>query len=199
MSFMRQAKPAGPWQFVAGAAVCCVLGWFAFVRGTSVPVLSLADLGFHELGHLLTYVFPDVVTATMGSVTQVAVPWALAAYFFVVRKDLFGGVVCMAWTATSLQNASVYIADAPWEQLPLIGGYHDWAFVLGPEHFDVLHRAEDIAAVVKGAGLVVLLNALLICIVGMALALRPGSSRAPVPGSSARRASASAENYGVST
>lgn len=172
MNSMRQTKPMSPWTGAAGAAVCSVLGWFALVRGTSVPILSLADLGVHELGHLLTYVFPDVVTAMMGSIFQVAVPWALAAYFFVARRDVFGGTVCLAWAGTSAQNASVYIADAPWESLPLIGGYHDWAFVLGPEHFDVLHRAADIAAVVRTVGLVMLLNALVISLVAVALALR---------------------------
>lgn len=166
---MRRPEPAPLPQLVTGAAACCVLGWFAFVRGTSVPVLSLVDLGFHELGHLLTYVFPDVVTAMAGSVVQVAVPWGLAAYFFVARRDFLGGTFCLAWAGTSAQNASVYIADAPWEQLPLIGGSHDWAFVLGPEQFDVLHRAADIAAVVKGAGLVMLLNALAICVAGVVL------------------------------
>ncbi|HEV2756200.1 MAG TPA: hypothetical protein VG318_10560 [Actinomycetota bacterium] len=176
---MRSQRPPSPWQFVAGAAACCVLGWFAFVRGTNVPVLSLADLGFHELGHLLTYVFPDVVTAMMGSVTQVAVPWGLAAYFFVGRRDVFGGVFCLAWAGTSAQNASVYIADAPWESLQLIGGYHDWAFVLGPEHLDVLHRAADIAAVVRGGGLVMLLNALVISLAGAALSLRQPLPAAP--------------------
>lgn len=176
---MRRLVQVPAWQLVAGAAVCCVLGWFAFVRGTAVPVLSLVDLGFHELGHLLTYVLPDVVTAMMGSITQVAVPWGLAAYFFVVRGDFFGGVLCLAWAGTSAQNASVYVADAPWQELQLIGGYHDWAFVLGPENFDALDRAADIAAVVKGAGLLMLLNALAICVVGLVLAARPSSAFRP--------------------
>ena len=172
------------WQLLAGAASCCLLGWYAFARGTNVPVLGLVDLGFHELGHLLTYVFPDVVTAMMGSITQVAVPWGLAAYFFVMRGDFFGGSFCLAWAGTSAQNASVYIADAPWESLPLIGGSHDWAFVLGPEGFDVLDRAADIAAVVKGAGLVMLLTALTICVAGLVLAgSRAGGDVAPAPAS----------------
>lgn len=88
--FMRRVESIPLWQLVGGALACCVLGRSAFVRGANVPVLALADLGFHELGHLLTYVFPDVVTAMMGSITQVAVPWGLAAYFFVARGDFFG-------------------------------------------------------------------------------------------------------------
>ena len=167
-------SPAAPstWQLGTGAAICCVLGWFAFVRGVDVPVLGLVDLGFHELGHLLTYVFPDLVTALAGSVFQVAVPWGLAAYFFVGRRDMLGGVFCLAWAGTSAQNASVYIADAPWEYLQLIGGSHDWAFILGPEGFDALHRTEEIAAVVRVGGLVMLLNALAICAAGLILSLR---------------------------
>lgn len=165
---MNRPTESVPWKPLAGAAVCCALGWFAFVRGVNVPVLALADLGVHELGHLLTYVFPDVVTTMAGSVLQVAVPWALAGYFLAVRRDVLGGAFCLAWAGTSAQNASVYIADAPWEALPLIGGSHDWAFVLGPQSFDVLHRAADIAAAVRLGGLVLLLNALVICVVAVA-------------------------------
>src|SRR4249920_896638 len=71
-------RNTGRW--MAALLACGALGWWAFVRGTSVPLLSLVDLGFHELGHLLTYWLPDVVTAMMGSINQVLVPVALAAY-----------------------------------------------------------------------------------------------------------------------
>ncbi|HYP23554.1 MAG TPA: hypothetical protein VEV43_08270 [Actinomycetota bacterium] len=165
---MRRPVPVPVWQLVAGAVACCVLGWFAFVRGTNVPVLALADLGFHELGHLLTYVFPDVVTAMMGSITQVAVPWGLAAYFFVRRGDFLGGTFCLAWAGTAAHNASVYVADAPWQTLELIGGSHDWAFEFGP--YDAQDRAADVAGIVRGAGLAMLLTALAICLGGLVLA-----------------------------
>ncbi len=70
--------------------MCLVFGFYAFVRGTRVPLLRLADLGFHELGHLLTYTLPDVITAAMGSITRVLVPVGLAVYFLMVRRDLLG-------------------------------------------------------------------------------------------------------------
>lgn len=89
-----------------------MLGVFSFVRGARVPLLGLVDLGFHELGHLLTYPLPDVVTAAMGSVTQALVPLGLATYFLLIRRDLVGGSVCLGWAATSAQDVSVYIADA---------------------------------------------------------------------------------------
>ncbi len=133
-------------KFAAGLAACFSFGFFAFVRGTRVPLLGLVDLGFHEFGHMVTYWLPDVITASMGSITQVMVPVGLATYFLVFRKDRLGGGVCLAWAATSAQDASVYIADAPYQRLHLIGGTHDWAFVLGPEHLNMLSSAHTIAA-----------------------------------------------------
>ncbi len=32
-------------------------------------------------------------------------------------------------------DVSIYIADAPFQRLPLIGGSHDWAYLLGPAAF----------------------------------------------------------------
>ena len=59
---------------------------------------------------------------------------------------------------------SVYVADAPYERLELIGGMHDWAFALGPEGFDVIDRAGAVAAVVSGAGLLMVLAAVAGCL-----------------------------------
>ena len=130
----------------AGVVTCLVLGWFAFVRNTRVPFLSLVDLGFHELGHMLTMWAPRLLYFAMGSINQIAVPLGLAAYFFVIRRDTVGAGLCLAWAGTSAQNVSLYIADAPYQLLPLIGGRHDWAFILGPEHLNMLGSAHAIDA-----------------------------------------------------
>jgi hypothetical protein len=165
---------------VAGIATCLVLGFFAFVRGARVPLLGLVDLGFHELGHLLTYPLPDVVTAAMGSVTQALVPLGLATYFLLIRRDLVGGSVCLGWAATSAQDVSVYIADAPYQRLTLIGGEHDWAFVLGPDHLNMLGGAHIIAAVVNALGLLMLLAGMACCALGLFRGIRARRGR-PVP------------------
>jgi hypothetical protein len=153
------ARPS--WQAVAALAWCATLGWFAFAREQRVPLLGLVDLGVHELGHLVMYLLPisALLTAAMGSVLQCAVPLGLAAYFLLVRRDRLAAVVCAAWAATSLADASVYVADAPYERLELLGGEHDWAFALGPDGLDRLHQAGAIAAAVRGAGVVVLVVA----------------------------------------
>jgi hypothetical protein len=115
----------------AAAGIWCLAMAGFFVAGRQVPLLALVDLGFHELGHFVTYVLPwDLVTAAMGSATQIAVPLGLAAYFLVRRSERLSAAVCLAWTATSAWGVHVYVADAPYERLELIGGDHDWAFIL---------------------------------------------------------------------
>jgi hypothetical protein len=97
-----------------------------------------------------------MLTAAMGSIFQITVPAGLAAYFWFRRRDAVAACVCAAWTATNFQDVSVYIADAPHENLELVGGEHDWAFILGPEHLDRLHSAQAIANVARGLGMIVL-------------------------------------------
>ena len=82
------------------------------------------------------YVFPinQILTAAMGSIMQCAVPLGLADVLRVVPPRLDRDWSCASrGRATNFQDASVYIADAPYQRLELIGGEHDWAFVLGPE------------------------------------------------------------------
>jgi hypothetical protein len=136
------------------------------------------DLGFHELGHLIMYIFPinQVLTAAMGSINQCAVPTGLAIYFWLARRDPIASCVCLAWASTNFQDASVYIADAPYQRLQLIGGEHDWAFVLGPDHLNKLQDAHAIATVVKDIGLVLLFVAVFVLVRGLLF-----SSSASVP------------------
>jgi hypothetical protein len=155
--------PSRAIQAAVGAAVCLALGWFAFVRSTRVPFLSLVDLGFHELGHMLAMWTPKLLYFAMGSITQIAVPLALAAYFFLIKRDVVGGGLCLAWAGTSAQNVSIYVADAPYQLLPLIGGKHDWAFILGPAHLNMLASAHTIAGAVKVFGLLCLMAGFAAC------------------------------------
>jgi hypothetical protein len=151
---MANRRPA-----MLGALAWCVLCfWIAFVRNSRVPVLWCVDLGFHELGHLIMYIIPinEALTAAMGSINQCAVPLGIALYFYFWRRDAIVGSVCLAWAATNFQDASVYIADAPYQRLQLIGGEHDWAAVLGPDHLNMLQDAHLIATIVRDTGVVLL-------------------------------------------
>jgi hypothetical protein len=156
------------WRYVAAVGGCLLLAWFPFVRHARVPLLGLVDLGSHELGHLVTYWLPDVITAMMGSGAQIAVPLGLALYFLFRRHDRAAAGLCLAWAATNCYDASVYIADAPFERLQLIGGEHDWAFVLGPDHFNALDKAGTIATAVVWMGALLLLAGLAVSLSGLA-------------------------------
>ena len=161
----RQTRPPVAWALALGW--CAICGWFAFVKGGRVPLLWCVDLGFHELGHLVMYILPinEILTAAMGSIMQCAVPLGIAVYFWFLRRDPVASVVCLAWGATSLQDASVYIADAPYERLTLIGGEHDWAFVFGALHR--MDQAGTVATIVRDAGLLALLAAATIAVLGL--------------------------------
>jgi hypothetical protein len=160
------------WRPLAAAVAIVVMAFFVYVRNTRVPLLGYVDLGFHELGHLVGYIFPisERLTAALGSITQIAVPVGLAVYFLWWRKDRVAGALMLAWAGTSAWDASVYIADAPYERLQLIGGDHDWAFLLGPTEFNNYAIADDLAAFVEFTGAIALIAGLLI---SLAVPARP--------------------------
>ena len=151
------------------------MGCFAFVRGAPVPLLSLVDLGIHELGRLLTYVFPDLVTAVAGSAFQVLVPIPLAVYFWLAGRDRMAAGVCLAWAGTSAQQVFPVRGRSPFQRLVLLGSEHDWAFILA--RLGLLDRAEGFATTVRGLGLLLLLAGIGACLWGLAQAQR----ERPVP------------------
>jgi hypothetical protein len=142
--------PAPLWHSAAAIVAILVMMLYAFVLERRVPLLGWADLGFHELGHMITRPFGETVSFIMGSGTQVLVPLGLATYFWLTRRDASAAFL-LGWTATSMQDASVYIADAPYERLPLIGGDHDWAHLLS--QWNMLDRADSLADLVWFGGL----------------------------------------------
>ena len=161
---------------VVALAACLALGWLG-LRGQRVPLLAGADLGFHELGHLVCYAidatmpWPEVLTAAAGSLFQVGFPLGLALYFLVARRDHRGAAVCLAWAATSAADVARYVADAPYEALPLLGGKHDWATILGPEHLDRLREAGAWAATIDRLAWALFVLALLASVGGLLVAL----------------------------
>lgn len=138
--------------------------YVAFRLGERVIFLGMFDLGIHELGHLLFRPFGEVVSFVMGSGLQVLVPLGLAAYFWFWQHNRVASGWLMMWGATSMQDASVYIADAPYRALPLIGGTHDWWWLL--RRWDRLDLAAEISHTVWVLGLV-------LGLVGLGLILVP--------------------------
>jgi hypothetical protein len=163
-------------RYVLGAVAAAAIAVVAFGFRQPVPALDLFDLGMHELGHLLTGLLPRLVMFLSGSVAQVAVPLGLAAYFLFRRGEWASAGFCLAWAGTSARDVAVYVADAPAQALPLIGGgTHDWAYLLGPQGFDCIDRAGAIAGFIEIVGLVMAVGGVVICL--WPLASRQHASR----------------------
>jgi hypothetical protein len=164
---MPEESAWGRWgRYVAAAALAAVVAWFAFVAHREVPILDWFDLGIHEVGHMVMIVAPRMLMFIAGSAAQIAVPLGLAWYFGIARRDAAGGGFCLAWAGASAWDVSVYIADAPVQALPLIGGgQHDWAYLLGSRGFDAMHLADEIAGFVEFTGAV-------LAVVGIGIAVR---------------------------
>ncbi|MDX1690348.1 MAG: hypothetical protein R3290_04925 [Acidimicrobiia bacterium] len=160
---------------VAGVAVVA-LGVVAYGLEQPVPMLDWFDLAIHEVGHVLAYPLPELAMFLAGSVAQVAVPLGFAWYFWTTQRDRAAVAFCLAWAGTSARDVAVYVADAPVQALPLVGGgTHDWAFILG--RLDAIDRAESIAGLVSALGLVLVGVGLVVAVAG-AMERAP---RHPVP------------------
>jgi hypothetical protein len=163
-----------------------------FENGHRFPILTYVNVGIHEFGHLLTYALSDLATALAGSIAQVAAPLALGIYFF-VRGDWVAAGLCLAWTATSTLEVVIYVADAPTEELELIGGTHDWAFILGPDGYDALDRAAPLADTIRSGAWFALIIGAALCVASI-FRLRPQEEAA----ASARRATAASSPVAAS-
>jgi len=170
------------WRTVAtalAAAVCLAAAAWVLAGGQSLGLLASVDLGFHELGHLVFAIAPGMIPIIAGSATQVAVPIGLAIYFG-NRRESYATALLLAWAATSAANVSVYIADAPYQYLPLLGnGEHDWATILAGR----LSMAAPLASGVRYFGVAL---ALLGAVIAVAPLVAPGLQR----GAEARRRAA---------
>jgi len=87
----------------------------------------------HEAGHVFFRVLGPEMGVAGGTLMQLLLPAVLAASF--LRNDYRPGVqIMLVWLGQSLENASVYAADARARVLPLLGGErveHDWHQMLG--------------------------------------------------------------------
>lgn len=143
---------ARTWRWVAGGVAVAYVAVGAYTGDGWVFPFSYADLGFHELGHMLTMFWaPRPVVAFAGSFLQIAVPLGLGVYFALARKDRASAALMLAWCGASANNVSIYIHDATRRVLPLLGGQdgHDWAYLLGPGAWNALDATDGIAIGVR--------------------------------------------------
>ena len=106
-------------------------------------LLDNVDLAIHEAGHLFFSPFGEFMAFLGGTLFQLIVPLTFFGYFL-YHRDRFAASVLLWWVAQNLWNISVYVKDAQYQVLPLVGGgEHDWAYLLG--RLGVITKEQEIA------------------------------------------------------
>ncbi len=121
-------------------------------------LLSSLNLGIHEAGHFL-FMAPSLLLGTSdtlqlltivgGSLAQWLAPVFITSYF-AVQRNWYAASFVLYWLGQSLHNSVLYIQDASYMILPLLGDegvLHDWSFIL--MRFNMLQYDFMIGEVVK--------------------------------------------------
>ena len=93
-------------------------------------VLHSINLIFHEAGHVICMFFGKFIYFLGGTLGQLAIP-VICGLSFWRQRNFFATVIMSWWFGQNLINISIYISDARMQALPLLGGEHDWAYLLG--------------------------------------------------------------------
>ena len=106
--------------------------------GYSVGLVDMANLVFHEAGHILFLPFGSFLKSLGGSLTQVLIPIVCMVTFLLKNHDRYAAAVALWWAGENLVDLAPYVADARALQLVLLGGHtgaevegHDGEAILG--------------------------------------------------------------------
>jgi len=153
-------------------AILLLVAWKVLARGISplpsgtiLAVLDGANLIFHEAGHVLFLFFGEFLQILGGSLMQVVIPSTCTVYFW-LHEQRSSSAVTLFWTGESITNVAIYVADARRMELPLIGGDHDWNYLLG--RLSLLDHAESLGRLVFFLGVITILLALALLISDLA-------------------------------
>ena len=171
----RSERPVDFWGRAVFWVVLAYYGWFYIglrvfrsqTRGSILDyILSMANLVFHEAGHIILIPLGDFMSTLGGSLFQVLIPLVFLVAFL-KKADAFAAAVMLWWTGQNLIDLAPYIADARAQQLLLLGGvtgrdqpgYHDWNNLL--TRLDALPYDQTLAAFADGLGSLLIVAALL--------------------------------------
>lgn len=155
-----------------GLGVLLLLSWKVIARGITfesqgfvLATLDGANLIFHEAGHVLLSPFGDFMQYLGGSLMQILIPAICGAYFW-LHQQRSASAVTLFWTGESLTNVAIYVADARRMELPLIGGDHDWNYLL--DRLNLLNQAESLGRFVFALGALAILFSLALLVTDLA-------------------------------
>lgn len=145
-------KYGPPFGRAIGLGVLVILSWKVLSRGLSplpsgsfLAIIDGANFVFHEAGHVFFSFLGEFLQYLGGSLMQVAIPAICTCYFW-MRQQRSAYAVTLFWTGESLTHVAIYVADARRMELSLIGGDHDWSYLLG--RLTLLNQADSIGRVV---------------------------------------------------
>lgn len=147
---------------VTRAPLVALLGWFTLSHVAlhhQWVFIDNVNLLFHEAGHVLFSWGGEALHALGGTLGQLLWPGGLAAYFWFRRRDRFATAACVWWFGENFMGIGRYMADAAFEELPLVGGnIHDWHFLFG--RWGLLSSGQEIGRAFRVTGGAVMIGAL---------------------------------------
>jgi len=128
-------------------------------------ILSMANLVFHEAGHIILIPLGSFMSTLGGSLFQVLIPLVCLVAFLRAR-NAYAAAVMLWWAGQNLIDLAPYINDARAQRLVLLGGvtgrdvpgYHDWSNLL--TRLDMLSYDHSLARLADGLGSLLIVAAL---------------------------------------
>lgn len=151
--------PAWGAKRIARVVGTLLLAWWGWVLYHDWPnannsFLHNIILPIHETGHFVFMVFGEYMHAAGGSLFQIIFP-AIFVGYFLWKKEKYAATIPLWFVGVSAIDVVAYIKDAPYGEMELIGGEHDWSYLLGETRW--MHAASQIGdAVLHFGGLCVL-------------------------------------------
>jgi hypothetical protein len=145
-------------QFRVGLTIAlAVYGVAILAAPLSWSIIDNINLPVHETGHLVFAPFGLTMQLLGGTMLQLLLPLACAAYF-TMHGDEHAASVGIWWVGQNFMNISAYMADAqPMSLVFTAGGDHDWNILFG--EWGVLTHAAQYAQLAHGFGFLVMLVA----------------------------------------
>lgn len=123
-----------------------------------VWLLDAVNLIIHEAGHFFFRPLGETLYMLGGSIFQILFPLGIAVFVWRRRREY--AALPFYWTGWNMMNVAVYVSDAPFRALRLIGRglRHDWHEIM--LRFGLMDQAVTLGALLHWAGVLLCLAAL---------------------------------------
>src|SRR5258705_5905451 len=144
----KEWEPVPRGALIAALAFYAILIGNAVLHGTLFQWFDLVFVPIHEGGHLLFGYFGQWIMVAGGTLLQLFVPFALAAYF-VFKRQLLGTTFCAFFFFEQFLPIGIYMADARCQCLQYVTvgdpelAEHDWFYLFSHARVSARARLAD--------------------------------------------------------